>query len=360
MCKLNLLLQLQLILASIILVLALFIFRVSNIPRLTLIFILMLALLTLAFTFSKNKKKWYLIPKEFLAALMPIPLIVALKLAFTFFLKNVADLQSLFVVIYSILAISLFLPYLQLVLVKMNYLFSKLLAIFVLMECVLNLLVNGYHFNSSLLFAINDSSIVNSFLFFGFAIYLSKKWWQRINFNLQFSATPKSQWLSLLVLAVVIVWSLFFSVLIYHVSQLSDAIWNWQITLSELKELPALNLVLAAVEAAILEETVRYLNIQLVLRRFSSQKMRVELSIVISSLIFANDHIVNYFVGQSAIVTAVQVFQAFAFGLFLASIYLYTGKFWLLVLIHTLQDFIIFWINANPLADMSAAGWWLS
>ncbi|RVU76691.1 MULTISPECIES: CPBP family intramembrane glutamic endopeptidase [Lactobacillus] len=329
-------------------------------PIALLIFGMLLVIAALIFNGFKYEQPWWLTIKEYVNAFIPIALILALKILFHFVLKNTSFPKPISITIYSILALTLFLPFLKVSLVPLRKFIPKLLAVFILSICVLNLLVTSYHFKNEILFAINDSSIINAFLFLGFALYLGNKWWQTAKMNLYFSGAFKSQWLFLLILLVFIIWSSVFSALINLTSQFKDAIWNWTATFSILNKFPGLNLILAAIEAGILEETLRWLNLRIVLSKFRHHRGRIELAVLISALIFAVSHSVNYFSGQTAALTAVQIFITLGFCLFLAAVYLYTGQFWLIVLIHACQDWLVFRIKVNPLADMSASGWWLS
>ncbi|WP_232055333.1 CPBP family intramembrane glutamic endopeptidase [Lactobacillus gasseri] len=77
---------------------------------------------------------------------------------------------------------------------------------------------------------------------------------------------------------------------------------------------------------------------------FKSRKLRVEWSILGSSFIFALSHILNVFSAPPYQMkpdqVVHQVVNAFGIGCFLAVLFLYSGKLWLTMLIHTFADIV--------------------
>lgn len=78
--------------------------------------------------------------------------------------------------------------------------------------------------------------------------------------------------------------------------------------------------------------------------------MRIELIVLASSLIFSLNHYVNILTEQKSIIDATfQVADVFSFGCLLAIIFLYIGKLWLAMIIHTIWDFIVFAMTPDVL-----------
>ena len=95
----------------------------------------------------------------------------------------------------------------------------------------------------------------------------------------------------------------------------------------------------SALEAGIFEETNRYLTILALIAGFANSKYRVQISVIVSAIVFGLLHL-NNLGGQKFAATLNQVIYAAALGLVLAILYLYTGKLWLAMLYHFGIDYL--------------------
>lgn len=94
-----------------------------------------------------------------------------------------------------------------------------------------------------------------------------------------------------------------------------------------------------SVRAGIGEEiTIRYAVAVCLLWIFSKSAHRLIFTILGSSVIFGLSHLVNLTDGQALEPTIYQILCAFAMGLLLMPIFLYTGKIWITMLLHFIFD----------------------
>lgn len=110
------------------------------------------------------------------------------------------------------------------------------------------------------------------------------------------------------------------------------------------------NNILGGLEAGIAEEFIfRFGILTILMKAFYNSRNRFIYSAVISSILFGLMHGMNIFAGQDLGNTITQVIFAFAFGLYLAAIYLYTNAFYLTVFFHALIDVLVFLSSSNQL-----------
>lgn len=150
-----------------------------------------------------------------------------------------------------------------------------------------------------------------------------------------------------------LIWYDFFASFIQIAPDLKGAVWNLSV-LNPARSLffysNSALVYLTSINGGILEVFERYAFIVVLGLAFKSKKMRVELIILLSSLIFSLNHYVNILSEQESFMnTTFQVIDLFSFGCLLAIVYLYTGKSWLAMIIHTTWDFIIFAMTSDAL-----------
>lgn len=111
--------------------------------------------------------------------------------------------------------------------------------------------------------------------------------------------------------------------------------WNFK-----LQEVPIITII-ATITACFIEEwEFRYVLLWQLIRHYRNSKSPVIKPVIISSLLFGIVHSFNLSAKQSIGATLFQVGMAFSVGIFLATIYLYTGIFWIAVLMHSLTDLL--------------------
>lgn len=227
--------------------------------------------------------------------------------------------------------------------------FMRLFMIFIL---YLNYSYNVNRFlgTSGVIKAIIRSGVIIALATFILAFFIAQAWQLKFQWNLKLGKSKNFQWLALILLLIFSVWFAFFNSFVTLAPSLADLLYFWQWDLSTFEV--TLNSVLAAIEAGIFEETLRYLNLVILLVAMRNFKYRMIFAIVISSILFSLSHLGNLGISTFLIkfdleTTLQQVVYTFGAGMLFAVIYLYTGKLWLSISIHGLVDLIA--LSETPL-----------
>lgn len=227
--------------------------------------------------------------------------------------------------------------------------FMRLFMIFIL---YLNYSYNVNRFlgTSGVIKAIIRSGVIIALATFILAFFITRAWQLKFQWNLKLGKSKNFQWLALILLLIFSVWFAFFNSFVTLAPSLADLLcfWQWDFSTFEV----TLNSVLAAIEAGIFEETLRYLNLVILLVAMRNFKYRMIFAIVISSILFSLSHLGNLGISTFLIkfdleTTLQQVVYTFGAGMLFAVIYLYTGKLWLSISIHGLVDLIA--LSETPL-----------
>lgn len=227
--------------------------------------------------------------------------------------------------------------------------FMRLFMIFIL---YLNYSYNVNRFlgTSGVIKAIIRSGVIIALATFILAFFITRAWQLKFQWNLKLGKSKNFQWLALILLLIFSVWFAFFNSFVTLAPSLADLLcfWQWDFSTFEV----TLNSVLAAIEAGIFEETLRYLNLVILLVAMRNFKYRMIFTIVISSILFSLSHLGNLGISTFLIkfdleTTLQQVVYTFGAGMLFAVIYLYTGKLWLSISIHGLVDLIA--LSETPL-----------
>ena len=227
--------------------------------------------------------------------------------------------------------------------------FMRLFMIFIL---YLNYSYNVNRFlgTSGVIKAIIRSGVIIALATFILAFFITRAWQLKFQWNLKLGKSKNFQWLALILLLIFSVWFAFFNSFVTLAPSLADLLYFWQWDFSTFEV--TLNSVLAAIEAGIFEETLRYLNLVILLVAMRNFKYRMIFAIVISSILFSLSHLGNLGISTFLIkfdleTTLQQVIYTFGAGMLFAVIYLYTGKLWLSISIHGLVDLIA--LSETPL-----------
>lgn len=227
--------------------------------------------------------------------------------------------------------------------------FMRLFMIFIL---YLNYSYNVNRFlgTSGVIKAIIRSGVIIALATFILVFFITRAWQLKFQWNLKLGKSKNFQWLALILLLIFSVWFAFFNSFVTLAPSLADLLcfWQWDFSTFEV----TLNSVLAAIEAGIFEETLRYLNLVILLVAMRNFKYRMIFAIVISSILFSLSHLGNLGISTFLIkfdleTTLQQVIYTFGAGMLFAVIYLYTGKLWLSISIHGLVDLIA--LSETPL-----------
>lgn len=161
------------------------------------------------------------------------------------------------------------------------------------------------------------------------------KSWDLSNLNFKMS----TKLLILIAMILLLIWFAFFNSLANFGQNLSEILWEWKNNLTLYNF--TLDRVNWAVEASLFEEIIRVLDIIVLLKLFSKQKFRITLTIFASAILFALPHSLYLRAGSPINYVVGEVIFTFIGGLMYACLYLYSGKIYLLMVVHFLVDFIV-------------------
>lgn len=188
---------------------------------------------------------------------------------------------------------------------------------------------------------ITNSRIIIAIAFSLIAFILIKKWSFHHSFNLKTSNNSDFKIIVSIALLLFGIYFAFFEQFIDLANSWTEIFWNWGSNFnSTFIDFNFANLI-KALYAGILEETIRFLNISILLIAFRNLKTKVPLTVFISAFIFGIGHYAHLLdKTQNFYNISLQVISAFGVGCFLATAYLYTGKIWLIIGLHTLFDYV--------------------
>lgn len=214
--------------------------------------------------------------------------------------------------------------------------------------------VNRFLGTSGVIKAIIRSGVIIALATFILAFFITRAWQLKFQWNLKLGKSKSFQWLALILLLIFSVWFAFFNSFVTLAPSLADLLcfWQWDFSTFEV----TIDAVLMAINAGVFEETLRCLNLMILLVVMRNFKYQLILATVISSLLFSLSHLSN--LGTSVMFTHFdlaamlqQLIYTFGAGMLFAVIYLYTGKLWLSMLLHGLLDLIAF--SETPLTKIT-------
>lgn len=198
---------------------------------------------------------------------------------------------------------------------------------------------------------IARTGLIFAIAMFILSFFIARAWDLRFSWNLSVIRNPNFHWLTLIILLVVATWFAFFNTYIVLAQSLGELLcfWQWDFNAFEFTR----KAFMAASEAGIFEETIRCLELIVMLYALRNFKYRIIVSMLVTSLIFSLMHLTNLggnvfgiqFDWQAVLQ---QMTYTFGVGMMLAAVYLYSGKLWLSMLIHFLTDLIS--LSKTPLS----------
>lgn len=190
-----------------------------------------------------------------------------------------------------------------------------------------------------------NTNILPGFALLILSPFLVKRWGYKYCLNLHIKKIPNLRLLTLLILLLFTIWLTFFNTYVYVAQVPEEMFFNWDLSIVVIHEWA----VLRSLGAAFLEETQRYLIIILLLSAFPKIRGKLEATIFLSALQFGFLHLYNL-VNTDTKLTEVllQVGYTFAYGCFLAVLYLYTGQIWLTMLSHFSLDLLSYSVSSGP------------
>lgn len=227
----------------------------------------------------------------------------------------------------------------------------------VVLTLVLNYLYNANRFWGGPQWSnqLTHLGVVTGIATFILTFFILKAWGLKTEWNLKFVKTKNFQLFALVGLILLSIWFAFFNTFISLVSNVSElfCFWQWDLSTFEVTS----KAIMEAAPAGIMEETIRFLNLVILLYTMRNFKYRVVVAVFVTSLMFSLTHLTNFNVKvlgarYSIEDTLQQVVYTFGAGMLLAVLYLYTGKLWVSMVIHGMVDLISF--SKTPLSVMGA------
>ena len=269
-----------------------------------------------------------------------------------YFLKNVPQLEILWVLLLWMSYLVLLLPLAILFAGSLKNWFLRLIGV--------GLLGTQYGPDSLLkigknlpwLHSITSQGVVAAFALLILACFLGKAWGFHFNPNLKFVKSRNFQYSVLLLLVLFAFIDVFYNAFINYDKQIWTAFFRYSIDLQ--KKYFTIASFTAALEPGIFEETERYLAIIILLAGFNQYRnLRVPIAIYGSTLLFGLSHLGNVdWNGETFEATIAQVIGVMGSGFLWAVLYLYSGKLWLPMIFHFLMDYL-----ANLQSGWNSAGW---
>lgn len=218
--------------------------------------------------------------------------------------------------------------------VKNNW--FRLLAVMVMLE---SFIMNWFYLGKdTFVDLLADSGVVAAIAYVIFTIIVVKRWGYHLAINLKLKQNKYFQFPVLILLILFAVWYSFVNYFSNIATSWNELFWHWDFSM--LTVLLNWHSFFTALEAGVMEEMERYLFIVVLLTIFKNKRFQIQATIIISSLIFALGHYINLLSNPGWNVN-LQVMWAFPLGMFLAVLYLYTGKLFLSMGAHFLIDFFV-------------------
>lgn len=167
--------------------------------------------------------------------------------------------------------------------------------------------------------------------------FIVKEWGLTYKLNVKFGSTSKLNIFLLAAIVLCSVWYIFSSSFVQVSTSLFDAFFNWDFSLFDFSWLAAVQ----AVQAGIFEELFRYLVLIAIIFAFRNNKNLVPISVVGTAIVFSLMHLSNLMTSSLDNVL-IQMIYVLGWGLLAPTLYLYTGQFWLIVVLHFITDFLQF------------------
>lgn len=269
-----------------------------------------------------------------------------------YFLKNVPQLEILWVLLLWMSYLVLLLPLAILFAGSLKNWFLRLIGV--------SLLGTQYGPDSLLkisknlpwLHSITSQGVIAAFALLILACFLGKEWKFHFNPNLKFIKSKNFQYSVLILLFLFTFIDVFYNAFISYDKQIWTAFFRYSIDLQ--KRYFTIASFTSALEPGVLEETERYLAIIILLAGFKRHRSwRVPIAIYGSALLFGLSHLGNVgWNGETFEATIAQVIGVMGSGFLWAVLYLYSGKLWIPMIFHFLTDYL-----ANLQSGWNSAGW---
>ena len=255
-----------------------------------------------------------------------------------------------FFLLYVIAPLFIFIPVVKVDYENIQSNLGRILSIQII--CEIFVLTNYKVDSNKILDNVNRSQIIFSIFLVLFAYLVLKRW--GYHFYLGLKLNNQFQWKVFIPILLFGFYMVFFNAfLTTNPKSIGELIWKWNFEWLNPAESQyfgsSLEVFLNAADAGITEEVWRYLTIVILLVMLKNNKHKISLTILISSLLFGLLHF-NQLLSPDRNLTDViiQSLGAVGLGIFLGSLFLYSGQIWLNVLFHFLFDLVVF--SLTPLS----------
>lgn len=320
--------------------------KIPSLTKSTLIITLVSLIIIFCLHLLKSKNKWLTGFTRWLSIVfLPFIMINLWISNLITVVKNFNSLEFLAIIIFSILSFLMYLPLIMVDVKNVHNIFGRLFTILIFMTC--SYLIITYKIpGKSLWNTWIYSGLLGSIIFVISGCFLAYAWGFALNPNLKFTKSRNFNfWIlgTLTLLAILmVIWHDFGgygnNLLIIKIPKLKPTLFKF----------------CKALAPGLQEEMVRYLSILIFLFSFRHLKNKLPLTIICSALIFGLLHLSNLDI-HSLSSTLYQAITAFTLGLFLAVLYLYSGKLWLPVFIHFLLNYLLY-IKAGSFQNIFWSG----
>ncbi|WP_304682199.1 CPBP family intramembrane glutamic endopeptidase [Lactobacillus taiwanensis] len=203
---------------------------------------------------------------------------------------------------------------------------------------------------NEILFTINESGILYAFIAVICIYLLFKLWGYTFNINFNMKNFGLRYYIVFFSVLLFITWYTLFHTFLGLAQSNNEIFYNWNFSLINpiysKKYQSIIALLLNSWEPAIYEEVQRYAYILILLVIFKNKKFQLQYCVLVSAVLFSLSHISNFFSTELPFNNVMsQIIVSFGLGVFLAILFLYTGKLWLNILIHFVLDFLNFSIT---------------
>ncbi|CCI84981.1 hypothetical protein FC52_GL000835 [Lactobacillus pasteurii DSM 23907 = CRBIP 24.76] len=200
---------------------------------------------------------------------------------------------------------------------------------------------------NAFIIGLNKSQLLLGLMFVIYGYFAITNWGYKFYLNLHIKNKNFAYFLVLLVTAGIILWISFINAFASSALTWSDALWNWNfafINPAESAQIPNIwQLVFTSVNAGLMEEVARYVFVIALLASLVKKRNHSLIAIVLSSAIFSLLHVLSFSSTDFNLGEVVfKIIHAFGFGCIFGLLFLYTGKIWLIILLHSFADFISF------------------
>ena len=192
--------------------------------------------------------------------------------------------------------------------------------------------------------ALLSYRIVDIISFFILAILILKEWKINFKWNLTIVHMNIAQALLVLLLLIFSIWLIGFNQFGNMGSTLSEAFFIWKDIIQTSLNINTTT-VLKAITPSFMEEIERLFNISILLLATYKMKYKRWVATLGSAFIFSIGHWPNLLNHMSLNNLSTQMITTFSMGCLFAVIYLCTGKLWLIIAVHFLNDLIGFSIT---------------